>query len=475
MRNWQRKLFFSTGLAIFLVISPLLVLYATGYRLDFENKEIRQVGIIDIDVTPKNAEVFLDEKKITSSTPFQIKNLFPRDYQLKLTKEGYSTWEKKISVDSKKVSWIKNPRLFFKNPKSELITLKKVKKFAASESGQSLLFSSEEKNEEKGLWLIDVKKNSERMIFPKNNEEKSGLQLEEAQINGFEFSQNEEWVIFFFTPYKDAKEMLGLIDLNDKDRFVALVELNNAEIKRAVIFDNFLLYLDQNKNINQIDLKLKKTNLLAENVETFDIVKNNLFYCQKIEDKIKFFRRNQNSLINFIQEPNQLIFETKGPAIKNFALSAKENLAFLNEQKQLYLYLTDKAKLIKLGSEIEEYLWANKSEKILFRNKNEIFFYEFSIEENSKQDYQVNQINFVTRYSKPIDRLSWYPTEEWIALAFDKELKLSELDSRDNRNSFSTLNNTPFEPGIYFDAKGKILYYLNPEENKLYSLLLQEK
>ncbi len=99
-------------IACFFIISPIIILYTTGYRYDFSTQQIRQTGVISIDVEPSKTQVFLNNVKIKKNLPLRLTNRAPGTYTVKLTLSGYQDWQKDITVESKKTTYIKNITLF---------------------------------------------------------------------------------------------------------------------------------------------------------------------------------------------------------------------------------------------------------------------------------------------------------------------------------------------------------------------------
>lgn len=85
----------------FLVIIPALILYVTGYRLNNEFKLVRTGGIY-IHAFASDVSLYInDEDPFELSlfrTGFFIQNLLPDYYNLKMTKEGYYPWVKRLKV-----------------------------------------------------------------------------------------------------------------------------------------------------------------------------------------------------------------------------------------------------------------------------------------------------------------------------------------------------------------------------------------
>jgi len=81
-----------------------VVLYGKGYRFGFEpgKIELKGTGLLVVKSLPDGAQVFVDGK-LKTATDNTI-NLAPGEYNVKIFKEGYFPWEKKIKIETETVS-----------------------------------------------------------------------------------------------------------------------------------------------------------------------------------------------------------------------------------------------------------------------------------------------------------------------------------------------------------------------------------
>ena len=116
MKKSTRTFLFALFAILFLVITPAIVRYSQGYRIDWQNKTIVQTGALFLEPRPAPVEVYLNGEFIKkSSFVFQniyLGNLLPKKYLVEVKKEGYSPWQKKLAVSQKLVSEAKNITLF---------------------------------------------------------------------------------------------------------------------------------------------------------------------------------------------------------------------------------------------------------------------------------------------------------------------------------------------------------------------------
>lgn len=96
----------------FFIISPLVIFYTAGYRYDFATHQIKQTGVISIDVEPRDVHVRLNDVAISKRIPIRLPNRAPGTYHLSITRDGYQPWERDITVESNKTTYIRGISLF---------------------------------------------------------------------------------------------------------------------------------------------------------------------------------------------------------------------------------------------------------------------------------------------------------------------------------------------------------------------------
>lgn len=125
MNKKIRDLLFILFIVLFISITTSLSIYAAGYRLDFKRilngHVLQKTGTLILASTPKNADIYLDGKQAKSSgsifgeyavTPTKIKNLLPKEYDVKVELDGYWPFEKKITIYGGQSTYAENIILF---------------------------------------------------------------------------------------------------------------------------------------------------------------------------------------------------------------------------------------------------------------------------------------------------------------------------------------------------------------------------
>lgn len=467
MKLTSRKILFIISLLCFFVIAPALSLYSMGYRFDFATKAIKKVGMLILESEPKNADVFINDKQATKKTPYKAKGLLPGDYKVKITKEEYSAWEKNLAVKSKKVSWASHIILFFEKPQAENLTTHIVKDFNLSPLEDQIIYFVPT-GDDKGIWSLNLKEKKNLKILPANNEMVKLANFKNLTFSNFDFAPDGQKMFFQILP----QGQYAVANLTDgKTIFLADFFANKMEnVKWARTSDK--IYFKNEKNLYQFNLKTKEiAQIIKEDILDYRAVSSEIFYLTNDS-------KNQFVLLKKLEIKNQksTTFVSKIPKSNKMSLkiSPRKYLAILdNERGELYLFNNEKMEIISKNN-IENFNWSKKGNKLLFYNENEIWFYYFLPEANQTlQEYKINTANLLTRTSRIIKNAQFYD-EEHIAFVENDTAKISELDSRDKRNTYEIKIKS--DEGKIAVSKDKTkLYFIDEDGKNLMEMKITEK
>lgn len=87
-------------IVLFLITTPLVILYTAGYRWNNKKDRLEKVGIIFLRSRPGSADIYLDGKLRKETTPARLRDLLPDTYQIKVSKNGYGIWSKQLPAES---------------------------------------------------------------------------------------------------------------------------------------------------------------------------------------------------------------------------------------------------------------------------------------------------------------------------------------------------------------------------------------
>ena len=297
MTKKNRRIIFYIFLVIFLIMVPVIIVYALGYSFDFEEKIIVPTGAIYLKSLPSKAEIYINDKP-RGKTNKLISRLLPKAYEIKINKEEFHPWEKQLAVRAGMVAKADNILLVPFNPKIFLVAT-----------------DSEEYDEffEEPYSLIEItdliKRKSKYTIF---------------NIDTLNFNSNENKLYFL------SNNNLYSIELNRNDlENSTLSDILISNAVNYVIYKNGIIYLDYfTGKIFELDLSsLKSAEFFNQVFPGFGqgewILSNDAKKLLRKKEKsveILWLDRTRNSLIlekgymekiDFGQKINDVIWHSK--------------------------------------------------------------------------------------------------------------------------------------------------------------------
>lgn len=342
-------------IACFFIISPLIIMYTAGYRYDFAAKQIKQTGVISIDIKPDDTQIFLNGVAIKKKIPVRLSNRAPGVYTIKFTKPGYQDWQKEVTVESKKTTYLKNITLF-KNSLPIIITDKlkyPLIDAAFSTDGAYALFITKitGQNNVDNIYEINLLATNSKKITPILRTDSISLPL------------------IFWSPYNNF----------------ALIQTNNNG-KR-----NFDL-LDPN------NLEDKQNFSYPASVKEWQWSKNNFFPSIYIQNDNKLQALNNN-------KEKILTVNSSTP----WYVDNEENIWGYNNDKQQLIKNNVLYYELKNTEEIKKIINIDK-QQIILQGNNNIFVIEQNNNEKQLHILSTRQIYFNAGTK---EWLSWSPWELW--------------------------------------------------------------
>ncbi len=299
MTRKTRKIILLITILFFVLATPAILLYAWGYSFDWQNKKPVLTGGFYFKSVPKNVDIYINNQLQKEKTPILIKRLLPKEYQIRISEQGYHSWQKTLKVESKIVTEAKNILLIPLNPKIEtvnenLTTDFSLKGFIEKEPNyifyiktpSYILYKTDKENSfNKQISLTPLPSNHEYKIFASTNEqvaaldENNQLYLLNPQTKNFELiSQDVQNVQFsidnkkllYFTPYEIwVYHLKESNKINDNKELVTRI---SQRIKQAIWYntnEHIVFYVEENIKIVELDNRSNRNivNLIKLKIE----------------------------------------------------------------------------------------------------------------------------------------------------------------------------------------------------------------
>jgi len=434
MTKRARTTIFLICLFLFILITPVAVLYSQGYRLDFNppagGKIITQTGGLFLKILPKQVEVYLDGN-LKKKTDFffgsvLIENLLPKKYTIRVQKEGFYPWEKVLEIKEKEVTEAENIVLFPKNPNFSIL-IKGVGNFWFSPDQKNIILKEENKNGW-SLKLYELDKNIKSHLIKEDDFFSTFTPINgSSAINEADISSKGA-DLFKLSFLEDPKKILLGVGVEDQIKYYVL-------------------------NIERVPPALTESGPSVppvENAVVYKEINGDVYYLDSYGNLFK------NDLI-LTGESFPVEQETE------YKLEVFQNHIFLKESKALYQLNPESKSFEKIFDETKGFKISPDSNKLVYFSDYEIWILYLEDEFGQPQRKAGEKI-FLIRLSEKIQDCFWLNANYLIFVTGNK-IKISEIDTRDKINVIDIAN---FEtPEIFWNKTNKRLYILS--NGNLYS------
>jgi hypothetical protein len=426
MNKALRRVTYLSFFVLFFILTPLFIMYAVGYRYNFDINTIEKNGAFYIKSYPRGAEIYIDNIKTRHKTPHQLTNIQPGNHDVLIQKDGYLDWHKQLSVYSGETTFAEDIVLF----------LTDIQKTSFGRGSDNFLVN---KQKNKYAYIDDYDLLDNNMLMITDIEQAktqtiSGIPLDHDLID---WSDDNQYLLL---KYLDS---YSVFNINQK-------KLINLEITNPdkIIWDdkesNILWFLKNNKlykhNIQNPDnpILVQINNPIAD----FDLYNDYLVLQYNLDNNYFIQQLDKNNLDNV-----QTIENLNLGKLKILRASDKQIIFILGSK----LFIKQDFKDIISIPVTDAELYGNR---ILLSNGHEIIQY------NYEQDWQ----ELIDRSSQIVSDIVWHPNGSYFLNEINEITNITELDGRDKRNSLEILNN-PLKKLYLFNSEGDQLFILTPEEN----------
>ena len=436
MTLFHRRLLYLFFMILFFIIAPFIVLYALGYRYDFKKRVLEQTGVLYLETKPKGVSVYLNNVLQKNVSPLRFSDLLANDYEVRVTKDGYNTWQKTVTIFPHQTTFVYDINLFKKDIAPQLIQSgKKINNILASPDHKKIiaLISDQENNMQLNLALFDVNAKEIKNLgsIPFSNATSTLIWSLDSKRATLAFATESLFLI-----NTDEKKITPLTSLDKK--------LLNARWSENVF--SYLNFLD-NGQLYQVNTKdNSKEKLLNNKIADYLYLGQDLYCLEKLNSQVLLKKTNPPFF-------NEFKILDSLPLSDNYQLSIvdlEKKIIAAHDQINELLYILDLTNEQSASQEVlaqaKKFELFNKN-KILYANDFEIWTYDLLKKEKK----------LVTRSGKGIDTTTWYSTGHHVICSTKGEIKIIETESF-SQNQTTKL--TDFENVNFLlpDTKGEFLF-----------------
>jgi len=440
-----RRIIMFSFIAAFFILAPTLIFYASGYRLDINRFKILKTGTLYVEAEDiKEAQLFINDLKHEHEFNEKqfIYNLFPGEYNIKLIKEGYYSWENKATIQSSLTTFARDIILFKKEVPLQIIN-GTIPDLNLSPDWQKIIYLSKTDSFTE-IYYYNIDKKDSILLYrlPKNNQNISIKWA--ASSKKILLSIDQEHLVFDLANTKQAININELINFNlDKTKW----DLNSDNI----------IYASTENSIYKIDLLAKKVEIVFIDNQNniypeFFTEASDVFYIKKSENNNSLYKYNLN-----FKTDKEILQISKSNNYK-FIKSSNNYIGLIDlDLQKLYLIqkvITASETNISAEAPIKKF---NAKDAHWDTNEKELIIYDdFEI---LKYNPATGQEEIINRYGQIIKKANWYHKYAYVIVLFDNKIEIIDLQTTNgSRNvtkivSFENMNN------FFADKKGENIYF----------------
>ncbi len=385
----------------FVIIAPLIILYAIGYRPQVSSPIPRPVGVILADASPKRAIITVNDKEY-GTLPRSVPDIEPGMARVEVEKDGYTPWGKTLEVKPTQATDIRSIRLVPAAIEKDTLA-SNIRLFAASPNNL-IIAGTTTKN------VLRIMDETGATLFPEE-------QLLDRPT-ALTWSHDGMYLLATF-----PKNTYQLFRITDKTiTKVATKELTGTtNILWSPTTSNTLYGLDKNRAIVSYSISTGIKDIFVKNVSTYEISNRTIYY-----------QTFQNKLISEqirSRDPKTLIEDT-GKIIKKISVNSDGTLALLFADGELRIQKTN-GENVNISPVAENMSWSPDGQLLLVQTTpTELNVY--NVENERLFAVPQGELRLVTRLSQPILQPQWFSDSLHIFYQTNNTILFSEIDSRDH-------------------------------------------
>ena len=425
----HRRILYSLFFLAFFITAPIVILWAQGYRYNFNQHRLQKTGVLFLESKPSRAEIYLNNKLQNIKTTARLKNLLPDEYLVEIKKDGFQSWQKKLKVEQGQTTFAQYIRLFKSESETKNIL------------NQEIIINSPVINS--NLALVFKQNNQNQLaVFNLENKKLTKLTALNFTPKKIILSPNSEFILLT-TPY--LEKLIFDIKQQKIINFTNLTKQNILKVNWPTNERNDILFLQTSNKLLKTNLVSKKSiNLLNFSILDFYLSNNSIYFLQKTSSQILLNKVELNDLKNI-----SLI--TTLPISNNyeFQKSSNKHLSLLDKKNNIFYLINLEDNQKEIFPEIDYINWSLNEKTILLANNFEILVYDLEKQEK----------NLIVRLSQKINKIHWYPIATHILYSTKNTIKA--VEHINTEKYFNVLIEQDNIQDFFINKNGDKIYFID--------------
>lgn len=401
MHIYVRRFLLFISYTAFVIIAPLVILYAIGYRPQISSPIPRPVGVILADAAPRRATITVNETSY-GTLPRSVSNIEPGIVTVQIQKEGYISWQKQLDIKPTQATDIRSVQLLPLIPDTEVIA-PDATTFAIAPNN-SLTAITQANNQ---LLFLDE---SSSPVFP----------AEKLLGKPLELLWSPDGAYLLVTLPKNTYQLFHVNETTLSK--VATKELAGmTQLRWSPISATTLYGMDKNKAVVSYNIATEIKTIVVRNVNAYELTSRTMYYQTFQNELLGMQLRSLDS---------RTLLDDTEKAIKEISANASGSLALLFSDGELRIQKQN-GDTLQVSSHGEHMSWSPDGQLLLVQTSpTELNIY--NVENERLFAIPLHELQLITRLSQPISNTRWFPDGLHILYESNGTLFFSEIDTRDH-------------------------------------------
>jgi len=350
-------------LIFFVSAAVVAVFLSQGRRLD-GTEGIVITSIINLNTLPEDVNVFINDKKV-DRVDGRVENLDPGTVSLKVTKDGYTTWEKQVELQGGVVKDV-NVQLFPENLELTALTQTNINKAVFVKDSEYIFYSvlSSANTSDLGIWKLKLSRN---LLNLTENKPTKIISLDQTKATTLLQSDYEIKVSkdnSRFVLYSPSIKLIEVYDVNTGSQ----IAINNALISFPSKVDWFngssSLVLLVNNLVYEYEIGSKQLSIVTFDTEltpTYYVAAGRIIYFNRTDSKYYAYKNKASTeLTTFSKSLTSIIpaqiFTPESSEEVISVLSGDKTLYFFDESKSFQASFKDIDAVLNVNTTLTQYV-----------------------------------------------------------------------------------------------------------------------
>lgn len=417
MQLYIRRILLIASYVAFAIIAPLIVLYAMGYRG-------KLIGVVLIEAYPKKAAVQVNGK-MYGTLPRSIPNLIPGQATIRVTKDGYAPWEKRIEIQPGTATDLRSIKLIPSTPDRDSI-VHNSRVFALSPSS-SLIANVDAANK------LQIHDETGLEITP-------AISMSQTPI-ALSWSPDSAYLLASF-----PKQTYEIFHVQEKSilKINKTIPSGNTQVSWNPTEPSTMFFLTPKHSLVSYNVASGTSESIEQSVNAYT-VSNRTIYMQTLENALISKRIGTTN-------KTQLIPDTE-KGIQKIIPSHNEYTALLFNDGELQLVSKQK-EIHHIAFGVHQAIWSPSGDTLLIQSSNEELN-TYTPDGITLDTIPVGELHLIVRLSRPVNPIGWLPDNKHIIYETDGNIIVSEIDTRDHAITATVQEASLTNPNIFIEQSGK--------------------